>query len=326
MRFALMLEPQQGLTYEEQLAIARRAEAAGFETLFRSDHYAGFPGDGNGPTTDAWAVLAGLARETSTIGLGTLVSPVTFRHPGAFVKIVTTVDHMSGGRLEVGVGAGWNDADHLPLGLAFPSIAERADLLEDELALMHGLWTEPDGWSHEGHQVRVVGARLRPRAVDMPGRPRESGIARPRIIVGGDGSPRGFRIAVRWADEFNLTGASPERAVERLEMLDEALRASGRASETLTRSSMVGTLVGADEAEVSRRADALVDAFGLAAGSGREWLETRRARWIVGAPDEARAMVRRYAEAGVERLMLQDFIPRDLEMIDLMGRELIGRV
>src|SRR4051812_10152197 len=111
MRFALMIEPQQGMTYEDQLGIVRRAEAAGFESFFRSDHYAGFPGDGEGPTTDAWAVLAGLARETKRISLGTLVSPVSFRHPGNFVKLVTTVDEMSGGRIEVGVGAGWNEAD-----------------------------------------------------------------------------------------------------------------------------------------------------------------------------------------------------------------------
>src|SRR3954469_15342836 len=129
MRFAMMIEPQQGLTYEEQLAVATHAEAAGFEALFRSDHYESFPGASDNPTTDAWAVLAGLARETKRIHLGALVSPVTFRHPGHFVKMVTTVDHMSGGRLEVAVGAGWNDADHLPLGLAFPPIDERADLL-----------------------------------------------------------------------------------------------------------------------------------------------------------------------------------------------------
>jgi len=139
MRFALMIEAQQGLSYEDQLSIARRAEAGGFETLFRSDHYASFPGDSGQPTTDAWAILAGLARETSTIGLGTLVSPVTFRHPGNFVKLVTTVDQMSGGRIEVGVGAGWNEADHEPLGLPFPSIEERANLMEDQLALLHGL-------------------------------------------------------------------------------------------------------------------------------------------------------------------------------------------
>src|SRR6185436_4713225 len=124
MRFALMIEAQQGLSYADQLAIVQRAEAAGFESFFRSDP--------DQATTDAWAVLAGLARETSKITLGALVSPVTFRHPGNFVKLVTTVDQMSGGRVEVGVGAGWNESDHEPLGLPFPEIGERADLLEDE--------------------------------------------------------------------------------------------------------------------------------------------------------------------------------------------------
>jgi alkanesulfonate monooxygenase SsuD/methylene tetrahydromethanopterin reductase-like flavin-dependent oxidoreductase (luciferase family) len=326
MRFALMTEPQQGVTYEQQLALAQRAEAAGFETFFRSDHYTGFPGDGDGPTTDAWAVLAGLARETKTIGLGTLVSPVTFRHPGNFVKVVTTVDHMSGGRVEVGVGAGWNDDDHAPLGLPFPEIGERADLLEDELAILHGLWTEPDGWSYEGKQLTVTGARLRPRAVDVPGRPRENGIARPRIIVGGEGSPRGFRIAARWADEFNLSSSSPERAVDRYAELDRALEAAGRDPATLTRSAMVGVVVGANADELARRAEAVTAAFGIAPAGASEWLKARSERWIVGTPEEARAMVRRYAEAGAERLMLQDFLPTDLEMVDLLGRELIGAV
>jgi len=326
MRFALMIEPQQGVTYDQQLELARHAEAAGFEAFFRSDHYAGFPGDGEGPTTDAWAVLAGLARETSRISLGTLVSPVTFRHPGNFVKLVTTVDHMSGGRVEVGVGAGWNAEDHAPLGLPFPEIGERADLLEDELALLHGLWTEPDGWSYTGKHLTVSGARLRPRAVDVPSRPRENGVARPRIIVGGEGSPRGFRIAARWADEFNLSSSSPERAFERYAELDRALEAAGRDPGTLTRSAMAGALVGVDDAEVLRRADAMIAGFGRAAGSASAWLDERRARWVLGTPDEARVMVRRYADAGVERLMLQDFLPWDLAMVDLLGRELVGRV
>src|SRR5512146_928069 len=139
MRFALMIEAQQGLSYLDQLALARRAEAAGFEAFFRSDHYASFPGDGQGPTTDAWAVLAGLARETERITLGALVSPVTSRLPGNFVKVVTTVDEMSDGRIEVGVGAGWNEADHLPLGLPFPAIGELAVRREAELALLRGL-------------------------------------------------------------------------------------------------------------------------------------------------------------------------------------------
>ena len=145
MRFALMIEAQMGLSYADQLSIVRRAESAGFEAFFRSDHYASFPGSSEQDTTDAWAVLAGLARETSKIHLGALVSPVTFRHPGNFAKLVTTVDEMSGGRIEVGVGAGWNDADHSQLGLAFPEMKERADLMEDQLTLLHELWEEAPG-------------------------------------------------------------------------------------------------------------------------------------------------------------------------------------
>lgn len=331
MRFALMIEAQQGLSYEDQLAIVRRAESAGIEAFFRSDHYASFPGDSDQVTTDAWAVIAGLARETSTIRLGTLVSPVTFRHPGNFVKLVTTVDHMSGGRLEVGVGAGWNDDDHAPLGLAFPPIQERADLLEDQLELLHGLWTEPDGWSYDGHQVTVRNSGLHPRPVDVQGRPRgrdgrtQDGPPRPRILVGGQGTPRGFRIAVRWADEFNLSSSSAETARARMAELDAACRAAGRDPSTLTRSAMVGTLIAENPAELERRESALMRALGIT-GGGSEWLRERRSRWIVGTPDQARAAIQRYADAGIERIMLQDFLPLDGAMIDLMGRELIGRV
>jgi alkanesulfonate monooxygenase len=326
-RFALMIEAQQGLSYLDQLAVARRAEAAGFEAMFRSDHYASFPGPSDGPSTDAWAVLAGLARETERIRLGALVSPVTFRHPGSFVKVVTTVDEMSGGRIEVGVGAGWNEADHLPLGLAFPEIAKRADLMEDQLAVLHGLWTEPDGWSFEGHQIRVEGGFLRPKPVDVPDRPRTaSGAVRPRIIVGGEGSPRGFRMAARYADEFNLTSSSPERAAERYAALDAACRAADRDPSTLTHSSMIGVMIGARAGELDRRKQVLLEALEIDSAGASEWYEARKARWIMGTPDEARATVRRYAEAGVERIMLQDFLPWDLDMIDLMGAELIGKV
>lgn len=326
MRFALMVEPQQGLTYDDQLAVARLGEDLGFEAFFRSDHYANFPGDADGPATDAWTVLAGLARDTRTIALGTLVSPVTFRHPGNFVKVVTTVDHMSGGRIEIGVGAGWNDDDHHPLGLPFPEIGERADLLEDQLAILHGLLAEDDGWSYEGKHLTVTGGRLRPRGVARPGRPVEHGRVRPRILTGGDGSPRGLRIAARWADEFNLTSSSPERTAEKMAALDDACRAIGRDPQSLTRSAMVGTMIAADQAGLERRRDAMLQTFALPVSQADEWLTGRRKRWIVGTPDEARAMVRRYAEAGVERLMLQDFLPWDLDMIELMGRELVGKV
>jgi alkanesulfonate monooxygenase SsuD/methylene tetrahydromethanopterin reductase-like flavin-dependent oxidoreductase (luciferase family) len=324
-RFALMIEAQQGLSYDDQLAIVRRAEAAGFESFFRSDHYASFPGDEDQVTTDAWAVLAGLARETTRITLGALVSPVTFRHPGNFVKLVTTVDHMSGGRVEVGVGAGWNEADHLPHGLAFPSMAERADLLEDQLALLHGLWEEPVGWDFDGAQVTVRGGKLVPGPVQANGRPvGRNGRRRPRILTGSSGSPRGYRIAAKWSDEFNLTSSTPAEARAAQTELDAACAAIGRDPNSLTRSAMVGVLVGRDAAEVARRADALLAEFGQQAESGIDWLARRRDRWILGTPDEARAMVGRYADAGIERIMLQDFLPQDLEMIDLLAEALIG--
>ncbi|MBI2777687.1 MAG: LLM class flavin-dependent oxidoreductase [Chloroflexi bacterium] len=326
MRFALMIEAQQGLSYEDQLAIVLRAEAAGFESFFRSDHYASFPGPADGATTDAWTVLAGLARETRRISLGVLVSPVTFRHPGSFVKVVTTVDEMSGGRIEVGVGAGWNEADHGPLGLAFPEIRERADLMEDQLELLHKLWTEPDGWRYQGHQVTVEGGFLRPKPIDVPGRPRaDTGAVRPRIIVGGEGSPRSYRMAAKYADEFNLTSSSPDRAAERYELLDEACRAIGRPPATITHSTMAGVMLGRDASDVGRRRTVLLEALGVDAAGGSAWYEARKARWILGTPDEARAMVRRFAEAGVERIMLQDFLPWDLDMIDLLAEALIDQ-
>lgn len=322
MRFALMIEAQQGLTYDEQLAIVRRAEAAGFESFFRSDHYQSFPGPAGERTTDAWAVLAGLARETSRIGLGVLVSPVTFRHAGNLAKVVTTVDEMSGGRIEFGVGAGWNDEEHRQLGLPFPPIKERADLLEDNLAILQGLWGEPDGWSYIGHQVTVEGARFYPKPVDAPGRPRlANGAARPRLLVGGGGSPRSMRIAAHYADEFNLSSSSPDQAREKYAALTAACEAIGRDPSTITRSTMAGVLMGRDEAELDRRKQALLSAFGEDAG-GEDWIDAREPRWILGTPDQARAMVARFEEAGAERIMLQDFLPRDLEMIDLMAEAL----
>jgi alkanesulfonate monooxygenase SsuD/methylene tetrahydromethanopterin reductase-like flavin-dependent oxidoreductase (luciferase family) len=326
MRFALMIEAQQGLSYEDQLAIVRRAEAGGFEAWFRSDHYASFPGDSNQPTTDAWAVIAGLARETSRIHLGTLVSPVTFRHPGNFVKLVTTVDEMSGGRIEVGVGAGWNDDDHLPHGLSFPEMSVRADLLEDQLALLHGLWEEPHGWSFDGTYVKVRGGKLVPGPVQSEGRPvGRNGRRRPWILTGSGGSARGYRIAAKFSDEFNLSSSSPSDAAAKQAELDAACRAIGRDPKSLVRSAMVGVLVGRDDAEVDRRADALLAAFGQGSSGGRAWLEQRRNRWILGTPGEARAMVARFAEAGIERIMLQDFLPHDPDMIDLMAEELIAK-
>jgi F420-dependent oxidoreductase-like protein len=322
MRFALMIEPQQGLTYAEQLAVVQRAESVGFESFFRSDHYQSFPGPSGEPTTDAWAVLAGLARETTTITLGTLVSPITFRSFGNLAKVVTTVDEMSGGRVEFGLGAGWNEPEHRQLGLPFPEIKERADMLEEQFAVFHGLWGEPDGWSFEGKHVTIEGASFHPKPIARPGRPvGPNGSARPRLLAGGEGAPRSLRIAARYADEFNLSSSSPDIAREKFVALRAACEAIGRDPATMARSVMAGVLIGRDDAELSRRKAALLAAFGDEA-RGDDWLAAREPRWILGTPDKARAMVQRFADAGAERLMLQTFIPRDLEMIDLMAEAL----
>jgi alkanesulfonate monooxygenase SsuD/methylene tetrahydromethanopterin reductase-like flavin-dependent oxidoreductase (luciferase family) len=198
----------------------------------------------------------------------------------------------------------------------FPEIGERAERLEETLEILHGLWEGPDGWSFLGRHYAVEDARFRPRPGSYPGRE-----GRPRILVGGSGTPRSYRIAARWADEFNLSSASPQAAARKYAALADALRAAGRDPSTLTRSAMVGTLIGRDRDEVRRREADLLAAFGET-GDGEAWFEPRRARWIHGTPDEARAAVARYAEAGAERIMLQVFLPRDLELIDLIAEAL----
>jgi alkanesulfonate monooxygenase SsuD/methylene tetrahydromethanopterin reductase-like flavin-dependent oxidoreductase (luciferase family) len=252
---------------------------------------------------------------------------VTFRHPGTFAKVVTTVDEMSGGRIEVGVGAGWNDLEHRQLGLPFPPLDERADILEDQLAILHGLWGEPDGWSHRGKTLTLEDSQFYPKPVQVPGRPVTSiGSVRPRIILGGGGKPRPARLAARYADEYNIVSARPDEATRIYGNIADACRAIGRDPGEITRSAMAGVLVGRNESEVRDRQAALMKAFGDDADEGEAWLEERRTRWIFGTPDEARATVRRFADAGVERMMLQDFLPWDLDMVDVMGEELVGRV
>ncbi len=307
MRFALMIEPQQGLSYDEQLDLARLAERLGFEAFFRSDHYRSFPGPGDNPTTDAWTVLAGLARETQRIRLGVLVSPVTFRYPGSFAKVVTTVDHMSGGRIDVGCGAGWNELEHTQLGLPFPPIKERADRLEEELQVLHGLWEEPNGWSFEGAHVRIENATFVPKPLQRP---------HPPILVGAEGSPRSIRLAARYADEYNMSSATAESCREAYGRLDDECRRIGRDPSTMARSVMAGLLVGRDAGEMAARTKAQLAMVGAGDTDADEWLGARRPRWIAGTPDEARAMVRSFAEAGAQRIMFQDLLPRDHRMIE----------
>ncbi len=313
MRYALMTEPQQGLSYDEILAAARTAEEAGLEAFFRSDHYASFPGGAGKPTTDAWATLAGLARETSTIRLGVLVSPVTFRLPGNLAKVIQTVDEMSGGRVEAGFGAGWNDAEHAQLGLRFPDIGERFDMLEEQTAIIHGLWTEDDGWSFDGEHWKVRGSKRH-------GEVARGGRRHPHVIFGGRGGPRLAGLVARYGDEFNLTSASADEAPEAYARVRAACGEIGRDPDEVVYSAMTGVLVADTEADLKARVADLLDALGQSAADGEAWLAERRGRWIMGTPDEALERVRALESGGTQRIMLQDFIPRDLDHIRVMGR------
>ena len=316
MRFALMTEPQQGLSYDEVLALARAAEAAGLEAFFRSDHYGSFPGPAGEPTTDAWATLAGLARDTHTIRIGSLVSPVTFRVPGSFAKQVTTVDEMSSGRVELGMGAGWNEEEHSQLGIPYPDLKGRYDRLEEALAIIHGLWTEPDGWSYSGDHWQVVDARFAPK-------PARGGRRHPNLILGGEGGPRMARLVATYADEFNRTSASPDNVGEGYARVRAACAAAGRDPDSVVLSAMVGVLVADSESELRDRLREQVAVVG-SSGTADDWLAERQDRWIIGTPDRARQRIEEFAAAGVQRIMLQDFLPRDLDMVTLLGRIAAG--
>ena len=313
MRFALMTEPQQGLSYDEILAIARAAEAAGLEAFFRSDHYASFPGGSGKPTTDAWATLAGLARETSTIRLGALVSPVTFRIPGNLAKVIQTVDEMSGGRVEAGFGAGWNADEHAQLGIPFPDIGERYDMLTEQMAIIHGLWTEPDGWTYDGEHWQVRGSM-------QHGDIARGGRRHPHILFGGKGGPRLAMLVAKYGDEFNLNSASPEDAPGAYARVRAACEEVGRDPDEVVYSAMTGVLVAETEGDLRVRVADLLSALGQGEADGDAWLAERRKRWIMGTPDEAHERIAALEARGTQRIMLQDFLPRDLDHVRLMGR------
>ena len=229
MRFALMVDPQEGLSYARMLELAITAEAVGFDTFVRSDHWLSLRGDWTRPATDAWTTLAGLARETTRIRLGTMVSPVTFRQPIEIAKIVSTVDEMSGGRIELGLGAGWYDTEHRSFGVPFPPLGERFEMLEEQLQIVTGLWTEPT-FTFVGRHYRIQEAVCEPKPIQRP---------HPPIVVGGYGKPRLVRLAAAHADELNLDAPSPEDCREVFGRLDDACRAVGRNPGAVRRSAML---------------------------------------------------------------------------------------
>ncbi len=270
MQFALMLEPQEGSTYRGLLDLAQRAEAAGFDGFFRSDHWLSLEGQFEQPATDAWTTLAGIARETTTIRIGTLVSPMTFRLPVALAKIAATVDEMSDGRVEVGMGAGWYDAEHEQFGIPYPPIVERFDRLEEALQIVRGLWTETP-FTFRGQFYEVRDAICQPKPVQRP---------HPPIIVGGLGKRRTVELAARYADELNIDTLGPDGSREAFDRLDTVCASIGRDPATVRRSVMVPWPDGTVEEQVR-----LIAAY-EAAGAQRLYLN------VGPGPDDPESLAR----------------------------------
>jgi alkanesulfonate monooxygenase SsuD/methylene tetrahydromethanopterin reductase-like flavin-dependent oxidoreductase (luciferase family) len=224
---------------------------------------------------------------------------------------------MSGGRVEAGFGAGWNEDEHAQLGIPFPDLGERFDMLEEELAILHGLWTEPDGWSYEGEHWTVRGSKRH-------GEIARGGRRHPHVILGGRGGPRLAELVARYGDEFNLLSASPEDVPEAYARVREACDAVGRDPDEIVYSAMTGVLVAESEDDLRARVADLLPALGQGEADREAWLAQRRHRWVMGTPDEARERVAALERQGTQRVMLQDFIPRDLEHVRLMGRIFAG--
>lgn len=283
MRVCLMIEGQEGVTWEQWLALALAAEASGLDGLFRSDHYRAIGRGDPAGSLDAWATLAALAARTDHIRLGTLVSPVTFRPAGVLAKNVTTVDHISHGRVELGVGAGWYESEHAAYGFPFPTSRERLDELDRQLEEINRQWmTADDIW---------------PKPVQQP---------RPWLIVGGTAKPRTVSAAIRFADEYNTVFASVDEARERHRVVEAAARAAGR--EPLTFSLMTSCAVGRDQADAAERLRAYRGVVG-----------NDSTPQIFGTVDQVATTLRDYAAVGVERVMLQHLAHEDVEMVAVLG-------
>lgn len=310
MRLRIFLEPQQGATYEDQLAVARAAEDLGFDALFRSDHYLHMGDHVNGlpGPTDAWITLAGLARDTSRIRLGTLMTAATFRHPGPLAISVAQVDRMSGGRIEFGFGAGWFEQEHAAYGIPFPAAArERFDRYEEQLDIITGLWTTPVGetFRYEGRHYRLAEGPALPKPQQGP---------RPPVVIGGTGLKRTPRLAAKFADEYNVPFASLEETEAAFDRTTEAVRASGRGAPMVYSAAQV-LCVGRDDAEVAERAAVI----------GREPDELRR-NGLAGTPEEVVDKIGRFGAVGAERIYLQVLDMADLDHLELVASAVAPRL
>jgi F420-dependent oxidoreductase-like protein len=300
MRLALMIEGQEGVTWEHWCALADACELHGVETLFRSDHYISQSAEATNVAHDAWTTLAGLAARTRTLRFGTLVTPATFRLPGLLANAVATVDHISGGRIELGLGGGWMEREHRAYGFPFPETKTRLAMFAEQLEIVHRLWTE-DRVDFRGEHYTLEDAPAQPKPIQQP---------HPPLIVGGSGTRGTVEAALRFADEYNTPFVSPEEFA-RIKAKLGHLRAS----------TMTGFIIGETHDDALDRARTLYGRVQRDVDFDT-WLERYAARAVIGGVDEAAARLREYREAGAERVMLQHLLHTDLEPVRLLGERL----
>ena len=308
MQLRIFTEPQEGAEYSTLLAAAQATERLGFDAFFRSDHYLAIESPGPPGPTDAWITLAGLARETSRIRLGTLVTPVTFRLPGPLAITVAQVDQMSGGRVELGLGTGWFDAEHTAYGIPFPPLAERFDRLEEQLEVVTGLWGTAEGktFSFRGSYYTLT---------DSPALPKPAQRPRPPVLIGGGGERRTPRLAARFADEYNVPFDTVEASAAAFGRVRQACQEAGRDPGSLVYSAAQTVCCGRDEAELARRAEA----------TGEQLAELRRSG-LAGSPAEIVDKLGRFAAAGAGRVYLQVLDLHDLDHLELIAAEVMPQV
>ena len=309
MELRIFAEPQEGATYDAQLGMAQAAESHGFGAFFRSDHLLRIkPGDGQPGPTDSWVTLGGLARETARIRLGTMVTSATFRLPGPLAVAVAQVDAMSGGRVELGLGTGWFEAEHRAYGIPFPPFGERFDRLEEQLEIVTGLWSTPLGESYEfqGRHYELGPGPALPKPVQRP---------HPPVIVGGLGPRRTPALAARFASEYNVPFADVETTRARFEGVREACRAAGRDPHELVFSHAITVCCAQNDADLARRAERI----------GRDVDDLRR-NAAGGTPEEVTQRLLEYADAGAERSYLQVIDLDDLDHVALVAAEVMPRL
>jgi alkanesulfonate monooxygenase SsuD/methylene tetrahydromethanopterin reductase-like flavin-dependent oxidoreductase (luciferase family) len=305
-RVDILIEGQEDVSWPEWLALAGACERSGISTLFRSDHYLSVVGRRERGSLDAWGTVSALAATTSTLRLGTLVSPVTFRHPSVLAKAAVTADHVSGGgRIELGIGAGWLEDEHARYGFPFPPTGERLEMLEEQIEIVRRQWTET-GLEFRGRHYTLEGLDALPK----PLRP-------PNLIVGGRARRRSVALAVRWADEYNLVMMDADEAGERHAAIARACEQAGR--DPLTVSLMTGSMVGADDTDLANRARRLAELRGEDASDTGAYLADLPEHWIVGTADQARERLAQLERAGIERVMLQYLTHRDLDGIEVLA-------